>query len=371
MSDNNNNIQATQPQANKPGGISLLDIFDLAKVYFWELLRNFWIILIVAGLLGGYLYYRKSKEQTVYTATITFTMNSEVDMGKNMLNALGLNLGGGGEYSSDRPDLRKMEELMITRMLMKKTLFSREKMTLGWGAPKEDYLVNHYLHHFWYKDDPNPANFYFQKDSLDPLNRDENMRFMSIHSTINKVHVKKFASQAGTMNLSFQSNCEEFGYIFVRTMFEQLKDFYFKDSRQRQEIVYDAAKRRVDSLEIALAMSEAAYYNFLNTHQLYTRQDVAIKQQRLNRRMLAETEGYLMSLRNQEVAKIALEQHVPAIKVLDEPIYPLPVEKPNPFWYGVIGAVVGGILGSGIVIGRKLLRDMLRKEREKRAAAAN
>lgn len=346
---------------------SLLDIISLAKGYLTELRRKFWVVLLCMVILGGYLYTRKSKDPIIYTGSLSFMLNEKADMSRSMLEGLlSSGLGNSGEYSSNNMDLQKMEELITSRNIIQKVLFSRQKMTLRWGTPKEDFLINHYLHEFWYGGAAEGA--YFQHDSTEILNKDEGARLQSVYRAIIRGQLKKYATPAEIMNISFESTNEEFSYVFVNVLFSVLDRYYMENTLEKQREILRAARWRVDSLEREMSKAESNYFNYLNQHNAYTRQNVAITQQRLQRRLAAETETYLLSFKNQEMAAIALEQQekFPILRKLDPPMYPLPTTVPNPMLHLIIGTFLGAIMGIGFVVARKLWVDMIAKEKAKK-----
>ena len=80
-------------------------------------------------------------------------------------------------------------------------------------------------------------------------------------------------------------------------------------------------------------------------------------------------EAYFGAVRAREAAHAALAQNMPLIQVIDAPIYPLAVSRPNAFIYFVVGAFAGGLIASVLVILRKILSDFWQKEKAKYKAA--
>ncbi len=117
--------------------ISLKELILLVRGYFFEILKYWWIILIVSasfGLIYGLSAFFKN---TTYKSSLTFMLNdgSGGSMGgvANLLGSFGF--GGGGENNKD-----KMIELMKSRFIIKKVL-SQEEIIGG----TKDYFGNHLM----------------------------------------------------------------------------------------------------------------------------------------------------------------------------------------------------------------------------------
>lgn len=360
------------PEPNPaPNQMSFLDILELTKTYLREVLRKFWLVMIFMALLGGFLFQRKLKDPIIYTGTMTFMLNEKADMSKSMLEGLLSSdilssMGGGGkkgEYSSGNVNLQKMEELIHSRNILQQVFFTKKTMTLQWGAPREDFIINHYLHALWYGGAREGA--YFTHDSLEQFDRNEMALVLAVHRHIVLFQLKRYASPADIMTISFECPSEEISYHFVYTLFDVLSRYYMDISLEKQREIFRAAKFRVDSLEREMNKAAASYYTYLNKHNLFTQSDVMVTQQKLQRRLAAETETYLMSFKNQEMAAISLEQQekFPLLRALDPPVFPLPATHPKPLLHLAIGLAAGMVLGIIFVVARKFLRDLIQKEK--------
>lgn len=371
------------PQNNSEG-IDMSTIIQIVKSYAWELLRFSWLILIIAALLGGYLYNSKLKIPTQYIGSYSLTLNQSSGTDQNYLQQVlgggllaGLGSGPGSELSAGQgSQIAMLQELLHTRKILQLTLFEKQTLNYPDGQKKNDFLINHYIEltgirDQWVENESPLADFRFQHDSIANFDRRENSILLMARSRIANGSLSEELSRSGILTLKFKSTHEEFSYHFLHLLFDKLNAYFTHQSIEKQERVYNAAKQRRDSLENVMNNAETGYIDYLNSHNVAARGHYAqtIETQYLARKLSGEMEAYFMAVRNTEAAKIALEQQRPLLQPIDKPIYPLGRDRPNAFLYLIIGALAGGFLGTVLVLGRKAISDFLKAQKAKQDQA--
>ncbi len=349
---------------------SIFDLIDIAKSYLRDLLLFSWLIagLSIAG--GYYFYSRKSDSPTTYTATLTFMLSEDKGFQQGMLGSLfGMtmsNIDAGGNLN-----LAKLDELIFTRSILQKVLFTKIALSAEEGKERrDDYLINHYIDFFGMRSQwkgTDMENFSFKHDSVPAFTRSESSLMLTIYGRLTGMHLAKTTSPGGIMSLNFSSTSETFSFEFVNTMFRVFDEYYTEKTTEKQKILVKAARERVEQLRGKMEQAENAYINYLNQNGAAARgqNHVLIQQQYLARELQVEMEAYFASVRAREAAEAALAQQVPLIQIVDAPVYPLPVNRVNASFYFLIGAVGGGVAGLVLVVGRRVAVDYYRKEREK------
>jgi cell division protein FtsB len=368
-----------QPQSNAEG-LQLSTIIQLAKSYAWELVRFSWLIIIIAALLGGYLYYSKLKVPTQYMGKYTLTLNETSGTDNSYLQQVlgggllaGLGSGPGSELSAGGgSQIAMLQELLHTRKILKLTLFEKVAITYPDEEIKNDFLINHYIdlmgiREAWIENESPLVDFRFTHDKSEEFSRRENSVLLMICSRIANGNLTEELSRAGILSLNFKSIHEEFSFHFLHILFEKLNTYFTQQSIEKQERVFNAAKQRRDSLENVMNNAESGYIEYLNSHNVAARGHYAqtIETQYLARKLSGEMEAYFMAVQNTEAAKIALEQQRPLLQPIDKPIYPLGRDRPNEFLYLIIGVLAGGFLGTVLVLARKAARDFLKAQKVK------
>lgn len=361
-------------QDDKPE-LSIFDMLNVAKVYLRQLLIFSWLIIGAAILLGYYLYQRKAKQPTTYTATLTFMLSEDRGFQQGMIGSLfGTALGGSSDAGNF--SLAKLDELIFTRSIIQKVLFYKVPLAQGAAPAKDDYLINHYIDLFGYrqqwKDSGSPmANFHFSSDSVPAFNRDESALLLSIYSQLVNNHLNKYSTPGGVFTLNFTSASEIYSFEFINAMFYVFNEYYVEKTTEKQKKLLDVATERVSQLHSKMNTAEEAYIDYLNRNGASAagQHHVQIQRQYLARELQVETEAYFGAVRAREAAVAALAQNMPLIQVIDAPIYPLSVSRPNAFIYFVIGAFAGTVIASILVVLRKIVSDFWQKEKAKHQAA--
>jgi hypothetical protein len=374
---NTNNIQ--KPKTDD-AGFSVEKLLNLAKIYFWELLKYSWVIAALAIVLGYYMYQSKKKIPVQFTAFLNFSLNESSGADQSFMQQV---LGGSLGIGSLDPDLGlgqsggmpMLQELIKTRKTLELVLFQKVNLPNKKGKYREDYFINHIIElngyrELWSKTKSSYANIYFKNDSTDGFSRDQNYILLTVCNNIIKGQLSDAVSKAGILTLKFKSFHEELSYHFLLRFYKELNTYYTQKSVEKQRRIFLAARIRRDSLEKEMDRAEKGYISYLNTHNLAAMGQHAeeIEIQYLGRKLSGEMEAYFMAIRNVEAAKIALEQQTPLLQAIDKPIYPLSREAPNAFMALITGLAIGTFLGIALIVGKKALRDYMKsqkKEKEK------
>jgi hypothetical protein len=356
--------------------LSIFDMLNVAKVYLKQLLLFSWLIIGAAILLGYYLYNRKAKQPTTYTATLTFMLSEDRGFQQGMIGSLFGTALGGGASDAGNLSLAKLDELIFTRSIIQKVLFYKIPLAQGTAPAKDDYLINHYIELFGYrqqwKDSGSPmANFSFVSDSVPAFNREQSALLLSIYSQLVNNHLNKYSTAGGIFTLNFTSTSEVYSFEFINAMFFVFNEYYVDKTTEKQKKLLQVATERVGQLYSKMGAAEQAYINYLNQNGASAagQNHVKVQQQYLARELQVEMEAYFGAVRAREAAHAALAQNMPLIQVIDAPIYPLSVSRPNASIYFIIGAIAGGLIASVLVIFRKIVSEFWQKEKAKHKAA--
>jgi hypothetical protein len=351
---------------------SSLNILTLLKSYGWELIKFSWLIVIIAALLGFYMYRSKKIIPVDYAAYLSFSINEnsgadqgflqQVLGGTASLNMIDADMGLGSGNNS----MAMLQELIKTRKTMELVLFKKISLPDKSGKLKKDFFINHYLdlcgiRDKWTKEKNPLQKVVFTHDSIATFSREQNSVLGFAHMNLSKKQLSDNLSKAGILTLKFKSVNEQFSYNFLRTFYDELNKYYTSKSIEKQQRIYKAAIARRDSLEKEMDIAEKEYIGYLNTHNLAAMGQHAeeIEIQYLGRKLSGEMEAYFMAIRNVETAKIALEQHTPLLQAIDKPLYPLGKDIPNAFSALLTGLALGAFIGIIAVLGRRAYIDFV------------
>jgi len=355
--------------------LKLSVIIKNAKEYFWYLLKLIWLIVIAGLILGAVLYYIDKSKPLVHKASLKFMLADDGAQGGDPLSGMlgQFGLGGGGKKGAN---LSKMQALLTTQKIIKKTMFETVKM-----GGKDDFLANHYidkfkLHDTWAeRGQERLAGFYFKSSDFENFDRQNHSISNFIYAQIAKftlngdleaAHLTSRFDDSGTdiVDLHFTSTSDEYSLVFLTTLYDVLSHFYVSKSIAKQEDNYKMAKKRADSLKTALDRTHYQIANFKDTNRGLFKNKSRLKIEDLERESYRLKALFTEAARNFEVTKIALQSKTPFITPIDMPLYPISAIGGQPWKRAKFGFGVGAFLMVAFLIAWKFLRDILKKEEE-------
>ncbi len=353
-----------QPPINTSEEISLRDLALRLRNWTLEVIR-YWYIPGVLVLLGiGIQVFRYIQYVPLYTATITF--NVDEDEGGNSQGLASI-LGqfGLGSVRPTRYNLDKILALSKSRRVIQESLFSKSTVN-----GKEDFLANHLLREYKLniprgKDKLSSPPFYFTQDSIPAFSLQENAMLLLLYGTIvgPPDHPKKalvisdYNEDSNIMSLSATTTNETISLDLTKYLFESLSKYYVSKSIEKLQKTYKLIIMKRDSVLEVLKSTEFQLASFKDTHKSLLMRTDQITELRLQRELAALTAMYGEVLKNVEIADFSLKNKTPFIQIIDSPIAPIPPIELSLLRQLFIGIIVGGILGSLVVLGRMFYRN--------------
>lgn len=360
---------------HKDQELKLSVILKNAKEYAIYLIKRSPLIIVAAVLVGAIMYFIDSRKPVVYTASLKFMLadDGNSNPGNPISGMLGqFGLGGGSKAGAN---LNKMQALLTTQKIIKKTMFETVEMD-----GKKDFLANHYidkfkLHDMWAeRGQDNLTNFYFKSGDFENFDRENHsianyvfkqIAKFTLNGDLEKAHLQSKFDDTGAdiIDLHFTSTSEVYSLVFLNTLYTILSDFYVSKSIGKQEDNYKMAKKRADSLKTALDQTQYRLANYKDTNRGIFKNQSRVKIEDLERETFRLQGLYTEAARNFEVTKIALQSKTPFITSIDMPLYPLGSQRGTPMKKLKLGLLVGAFLMIAFLIAWKFLRDVLEKER--------
>lgn len=334
--------------------ISFSELFFYIKQSFVIGLNN-WKKIFLFGFIGGIIgfsiaYFNKP----IYKASLSFILTeNEGSSGFSLASLAGLSgitgMGGGGNVNEDKLQFISQSRKIIGSTLLHKSFINGEN----------DFLANHFIKENkmlrGFSSDTSLKNFSaFTHDNLNHLNYAENKVLDKIVSKIVKggmywIDAKKksgiVSQNAGILSINFISKNEEFSKEFVTVLYKKLSDFYTQKSIQKQMKSYLLIKQRADSLQGLLFEKEAYGANYFDRNIGMVKMQGRLELERTKRDVEMLGLMYAEVLKNQEIARFALENQTPAFQVIDEPTLPLEKEKMSKMYTAIGVALLFGIIG--------------------------
>jgi hypothetical protein len=334
------------------------------KVQSWiqEVIR-YWYIPGLFILLGaGYQAYRYFKYVPLYPATITFNVDEDEGGGNAGLTGI-LGQFGLGSVRPSRYNLDKIMALSKSRRVIQESLFSKVIVN-----GKEDYLANHLLNEYKLNTvagkNKSANKFYFTQDSILLFSNEENAMLMALYGTIIGVPEKPksglmtadYNEDTNIMSLGVTTTNEAISLALSQHMFESLSKYYVNKSIEKLQKTYHLVSMKRDSVLGVLKSTEYQLANFRDSHKSLLMRTDQITELRLQRELAALTAMYAEVIKNVEIADFSVKNKTPFIQVIDSPLAPIPPIKLSLIRQLLIGIVIGGLVGSILVVGRMLYR---------------
>ena len=346
--------------------VTLRDLFLKSREYALEAFRYWYVPAFFILLIGGYKLYQYFNFIPVYPAKITFSVDEDEGGGSTGLSTVLGQFGLGG-IRPTRYNLDKILELSKSRRVIQQTLF--HKITID---GKEDYLVNHLLRIYQHEivvkaEGKDGLQFYFTHDSLPGFDRHENEVLLIVYNFIigppgkpGKALVSaEYNEDTNIMSLMATTKNEVLSLELSNGMFESLSNYYISKTIEKQVKTYKIVTAKRDSIVGVLKSYEYQLANFRDTHRSLQMRTDQVEEFRLQRQVTALSAMYAEVLKNTEVADFSLRVKTPFIQVIDAPILPLGPIQLSLIRQLLIGIIMGGALGLALVIGRKILIDIL------------
>lgn len=346
--------------------MSLKEIVLTVKNWYQYLLSK-WYIIIIAGFLGtiaGYLYSKF--QEPVYTAELTFVLESGQKGGMagyaGLASQFGIDMGGGGGEGVFEGE--NFFALVKSRLMIQKTLLT--SVTIG-GETKtlaEFYMEIYGWRKKWIEDKSSLSKVKFLPNS-DPFkfSNIQNSLITGIHSEITNKHlsIDKMDKKASIISLKLLSKNELFSKYFVEVLSKEVSRFYVETKTKKSVDNLRILQHQADSIKVALnsSMLGAASSLDANPNPNIARQILRVPSQRRQGDMQMNLAILTQLVQNLEIAKMSLRTETPLIQIIDTPVLPLTVSRPNTIFLMLQTAILCSLVVVVFLIVKKLLGDLI------------
>ena len=349
-------------QTDEANGLSLVVLVTKAREYFREILRFWWLVLLIGAIFGGLMGYQAIGKLTEYPAELTFMVNESggggADAGVSaILGQFGL---GGGDSNLD-----KVVALAESRFMAQKMLFAKAPCN---GTT--DFIANHLMEvHGLYEEYnviPNESGRMFTHDSLPAFTTEEKKVFLRLYRAL-KINGDQglplldvsYLKSSGFFTFQATSRDEELSIAMVENLYKNLETYYVGQATQQQQTNVDRLEAKVDSLKQELTEKEYQLARLQDRSSGFYQQTGRVQQGQLSRQVQFLSIAYGESIRRLETTRFLLNNATPVFTPVDFPIGPLPAKSTSKITAIIIGGLIGGILTVLFLVTRKLFRDAL------------
>ena len=321
------------------------------------ILSKWLVILAVALLLGvaGAAYSLTKKPQ--YIAEMTFVLDEEATQSpRSGISQLSEELGLGSDAGSVFSSPTNIAELMMSRLLIEKTLRSTVKV-----EGKNVLLADFFLDSLDYREKWMKKSRFYRLDFLSKKTDRQEALFengimRSMYETLIAQNLKFDKKGKGTTIISVlcTSTHELFSKFFLEELMHTVTQYYIEKKTERAKMNVDFIQQRTDSIRHAYNIALYGRAEFSDAFFNPNRQLPMVTREKQQTDIQILRASYIELTRSLESAKTVLMRETPLIQYLDQPVLPLKALRSNMIKF----ALIGFFLGAFLVIGYFLLRKI-------------
>jgi|SRR5690606_39200881 len=347
--------------------ISVKDIILDIQAWFAYLWSK-WRILLLAGIVGGALgltYAFLKKPQ--YTAITTFVLEggesrTGLSQYAGMAAMIGIDFGGGGGGLFQGGNILELykSRTMLAQTLLSKTYPDSNELLI------DRFVTFNGFKEKW-KDNPILAKLDFRRNpgELDGQSlriRDSVLTKFTKYISTELLSVGKPDKKLSIIKVEVVSPDEVFSKAFNESLVKRVNDFYIQTKTKKSASNITVLQNKVDSIRAKMsgAIYSAAKASDVTPNLNPTRQVQRIAPVQ-EAQFSAEANKAILSqlLQNLELAKMNLMQEQPLLQVVDQPVYPLPVERIGKTKGVLIGGFAFGFFALLFLFLRKIYQNIM------------
>ncbi len=345
---------------NSSEEITFKDIVNKINEYYKEGLKNWWKICLIALIFGGFNFYKAYTTLPIYNAEIKFFLEGE---GSNsgglggLLGSFGIKTGGG------KNNPFQIIEVIDSKLQLTEVLFNDPNK-------KKEYLANKIIDTYdlsknWEKQNPDFKNFYFKHDSIPVFSELEKQALVNIINRVKKdifgpaLRGAQFDEDRGFYSINSATISPDISYELTMQSYEKIKNFYEFKALQSYIQTRDILKSKLDSLDRTVRSKMYQINKFGDSNRGLVSLEKGTQKDILQREItglsLAQAEAY----KTYEMAEFNLQNRRNQFLIIDEPYQPINSYQPSILMNTLMGLFLGFLLGTILVIARRLYKEAM------------
>jgi hypothetical protein len=332
-------------------------------ISFKNLIVRNWKILILSvflGALGGYIFEKVTKKDSVYVAKIVFLMENGGGGGGGMsdiASALGLSSNGSGSANLFVGD-------NFIELLKTKNLYNRAVLSKVIVNGKTEIFGNYYLKSSGIlkdelEDDVEMQTFKFVHDNYELATRNERDKVRMVQRFLMPVTIVANDSKKATfLSLAVTTRNDTLSYIWANLYLKIVTDFYKETKTQKTRELLVLIQHRADSLRRELYRTQNAAARFSDQNQQIIVQEGLVEQQRLQTNSGQLQGMYFEAMKNLDNIKFSMAKETPLFTRIDDPELPISPESETASKGAFFGALFGIIIGILWVAFKETLKEL-------------
>ena len=338
--------------------ITLKELILKLQEFWREIWKNKLLIILITAIVAVAFFLNAWRKEVTYTANLSFMLTEESNNRGGMANEL-LGLGE-VDYNLDKISALVTSSKIIYEALLQKGTINEQ----------ENFIANHLievynLHEKWNKkvkgkyEDFSLEDFYFSNRIRENYTRKEQRALKILQDLIvKKMLTVSYDKRTQVFLLNVTTLNESLSTSLVDNIYESLVAFYIDKTVGRPQRTYELLTLRTDSLSQLLDQEERQLALAKDRTEGLIGSTYQVTMGRLNRQVEQTNAQYMRALKNKEAVEYILQNNTPDFQIIDRTFIPLR-NAASKLKALLIGGLLGGFLGMGYLIGRKIIRDAL------------
>lgn len=356
---------STREKQYQEGEVSIKELVLRIKDYWIELLRKWWLVLLIASVFSVIFLYRSYKTSTVYQANISFMINDDDGGGglASIVGSFGFDIGGkSADFNQDRIVALASSEKIVHPVL-------KDSAIVG---GKNDLIANHIIEYYelqkFWRDNGRIEELFDFKFSAPDVNPNDRVaqtalnqcyRYVVGGKELTHLTACSYDENTGIMFLKTSTVSEELSLAITNRLYDELSNFYILQQTEPQIKSLTTLKMKADSLQRLLEEKEMTLASLRDANRNVVLNKYQLREARLQREIPAYVQQYAQVLQNLESADFILRNKTPFFQVIDRPNYPLKKISVSRFSALFTGGITGAVLAILFIIGRKVFKDAM------------
>lgn len=338
-----NEVPNNLTNTNYAGNDDALSVTSFSG-FFRELLKKWWLFLIVGLVLGiaGFFYAKAQKPQ--YESNLTFVLdqggnNAGITGALSLAAQFGLNIGAGGNdiFSGDN-----ILEVIKSRRIVENVFLSADSFN-----GKRYTLIEYFLR------------------KVNPLNKEQSEKYKDVHfpdgqmrssftylqdSLLYSAYLKfinlnieadRPDKKLSIFSIRVKTGDEKFTKIFTDKLIHAADSFYTEISSKKAKETLEILEQRVASMKgnLSSSITSRAMTQDANMNPAFSAAQIPLQKQQANIQVYGGAYGEMF--KNLELARFQYLNKIPLIQIIDQADYPMKKIKTGKLITSIMFALAG------------------------------
>jgi uncharacterized protein involved in exopolysaccharide biosynthesis len=342
--------------------ITLKDLILAFKKYFFEIIRKWWIIALLAIPLCLYFGYNAINAPVTYTAKNRFLIESS--KGGSLGNLGGL-LGSFGFGKQNGPNPFKIIEVGLSTKILDQVFLDTLEGTnnlLG-----NEIIEKYELDKLWTEKNPEFENFRFKtgdKTQWELIDQKAYKRLIKRAIGTSKDRSKALYKimrdeDSGIYTINCTTIDHNISYSFSNALFDRLKYFFENEILESQFKTKELLRSKKDSLDAIINIKTRELALFEDSNRGTIGSSGLINRNKILTEISGLSIAYQETFKNYEIADFSYQDKKPFFMLIDTPLLPLSPLGGALIIDLIIALFLAFFMGITFIIGRKIYLEAM------------